>query len=67
MSWMRCMTSSVSLGRTAIAFMFSVICSTRVAPVMTVLTRGFLAHQASANYSTTRQKQAGVQLKHAGA
>jgi len=38
-----------SLGATSSAFMFSLTCSGRLAPVMTVLTFGFFRHQASAN------------------
>src|SRR5512133_1282355 len=46
---MRCITSGVSFGTTSRAFMFSCTCSGRLAPVMTVLTLGFLRHQARAN------------------
>src|SRR3989442_11277598 len=38
-----------SFGATSSAFMFSLTCSGRLAPVMTVLTFGFFRHQASAN------------------
>jgi hypothetical protein len=44
--------------------MFSVICSTRVAPVMTVLTRGFLAHQASASCNSQRAANNAVCRSH---
>src|SRR5581483_3709273 len=43
---MRSMISGVSLGATSVAFMFSCTCSTRLAPVMTVLTNGFFKHHA---------------------
>src|SRR5712691_3617563 len=42
-------TSESSFGATSSAFMFSLTCSGRLAPVMTVLTFGFFRHQASAN------------------
>jgi hypothetical protein len=43
---MRAITSGVSLGTTSSAFMFSTTCDGRLAPVMTVETRGFLRHHA---------------------
>ena len=53
---MRAMTSAVSKGTAARAFMFSCTCEARLAPVITVLTCGFLTHQASASWLIVQPK-----------
>ena len=47
---------------TSSAFMFSCTCSTRLAPVITVDTRGFLAHHANASWASVQPNSSAISL-----
>ena len=53
----------MSFGATSLAFMFSCTCSTRLAPVITVLTYGFFKHQASASCESVQSSSSAIGLE----